>query len=671
VVRLLLFLVVPILVAGTPQRLLAQPFRELTKVHDVRVLSSDEARQGRPVRLRGVVTVVSGWKFSFFLQDATSGISVERSSDLPELKPGQMVEVRGVTGPGKFAPVVKAQSVTIFGAGKMPATRVYGFDQLTGGEQDSQWLAIRGIVRSAAVKRSWGSPVLFLEVDVGAGNLVTVRIIHDFYKASWDRLPGSLVLVQGVCGTVFNNNRQFVGLRIFASDLGSVRVEKPAPVDPFDMPVQSVDSLLQFGFRQGAISRIKIGGTVTYTHPGQGLYIQDGSEGVFARSVQTTAVAQGTRVEVVGYPAAGRYSPQLEDAVFRVVGAGPPVAGLPKTAASIIVDDDGFSIAPYDSVLVQLKGRLVEEIPGADEDLLLLQEGATVFAARLDQSGGTRSNLNAGSLISVTGICAAKADAARDASAFDILLRSPSDIVVLEPAPWWTASHAGWVVALLLLTVLGMSGWLAIARRQAGLRELAMTDPLTGLYNRRGFLLFAEQQRQLALRTRASFLLFYIDVDRFKEINDNLGHQEGDLALKTVSAILHECFRKMDVIGRLGGDEFAVTAFHASDSSPALLEQRLVDTVRRANKRLFGYQLSLSVGILTCDKLLETLPIEELLVQADALMYQQKRDRADACVMSLTNGIRVAGNESDVSIFRRDAGPIFLKSGESSLPPQN
>src|SRR5882757_688544 len=130
-----------------------------------------------------------------------------------------------------------------------------------------------------------------------------------------------------------------------------------------------------------------------------------------------------------------------------------------------------------------------------------------------------------------------------------------------------------------------MSGWLAIVRRQASLRALTVTDPLTGLYNRRGFLLLAEHQWQLSLRKKTAFLLFYIDVDRFKEINDSLGHKVGDLAIQAVAAVLRECFRKTDIIGRLGGDEFAVVAVDACLETRAMFEQRLARLVQQNNQK--------------------------------------------------------------------------------------
>jgi diguanylate cyclase (GGDEF)-like protein len=346
------------------------------------------------------------------------------------------------------------------------------------------------------------------------------------------------------------------------------------------------------------------------------------------QSRQAAQIALGSRLEVVGYPALGRYSATLDDALLRVVGMAPPLTGRVQTAADMIVEKDGFPAAPYDSVLVQLKGRLIEEMPSVDEEVLFLQDGTTFFTARLRRSGPKLRVLSPGSLVSITGVCLAKADSAHDARSFEILLRSPGDLVVLKSASWWTAAHAWSVVALLLLVVLGLVGWLAILRRQASLRLLAVSDHLTGLYNRRGFLLLAEHQWQLALRKKMSVALFYIDLDHFKEINDSMGHKGGDLALQTAAAVLRESFRKTDMIGRLGGDEFAIIAVDTAPHSPAELKQRLEKTLQKSNQQSNrAFQLALSIGVLNCDDSLKDSSIEDLLARADVLMYQQKSVR--------------------------------------------
>src|SRR5712664_463698 len=104
---------------------------------------------------------------------------------------------------------------------------------------------------------------------------------------------------------------------------------------------------------------------------------------------------------------------------------------------------------------------------------------------------------------------------------------------------------------------------------QAELGNLALTDELTGLYNRRGFMAVAERQLKLGRRSGRGMLLFVMDVDRMKHINDSFGHSEGDRALKRTADALEETFRDSDVVARLGGDEFAVLAIEASGHSEA------------------------------------------------------------------------------------------------------
>jgi PAS domain S-box-containing protein len=85
------------------------------------------------------------------------------------------------------------------------------------------------------------------------------------------------------------------------------------------------------------------------------------------------------------------------------------------------------------------------------------------------------------------------------------------------------------------------------------LRMLSLTDELTGLYNRRGFLTLCEQQLKMANRAKQGVYMLYADVDGLKKINDSLGHKEGDYALINTARVLTDTFRESDIIARLGG----------------------------------------------------------------------------------------------------------------------
>ncbi len=157
------------------------------------------------------------------------------------------------------------------------------------------------------------------------------------------------------------------------------------------------------------------------------------------------------------------------------------------------------------------------------------------------------------------------------------------------------------------------------------LRELALTDELTGVRNRRGFLLLADQTWRLAKRARVRCLLIFIDLDGLKEVNDTQGHQAGDALLVDAAGVLNRVFRESDVIGRVGGDEFAVLELvDGSDNSNAGAERlRLhVEEFNRQAER--PYRLAMSCGV---EELAPTADatLEELLARADRAMYERKR----------------------------------------------
>jgi diguanylate cyclase (GGDEF)-like protein len=193
---------------------------------------------------------------------------------------------------------------------------------------------------------------------------------------------------------------------------------------------------------------------------------------------------------------------------------------------------------------------------------------------------------------------------------------------------------------------------------QAELSSLALTDELTGLYNRRGFLYLTERQLKLASRSFRDMLLFFIDVDGLKKINDSFGHTEGDFALFRTAAVLDMTFRSSDVLARLGGDEFAALAIEASDHCEATIMARFRETLETLSAQEPRYRLSLSVGVVRVTPS-NTSCIEELMLQADQAMYQVKRNQR---TFSSANGFC-----ADASSETRQASSQMHRDGESEM----
>jgi diguanylate cyclase (GGDEF)-like protein len=179
---------------------------------------------------------------------------------------------------------------------------------------------------------------------------------------------------------------------------------------------------------------------------------------------------------------------------------------------------------------------------------------------------------------------------------------------------------------------------LELKKANEALRTLVLMDDLTGLYNRRGFLTFAEQHLKLARRTRQELLLVFLDLDGLKQINDTFGHQEGDRALAKTAEILKETFhRDLDLIARLGGDEFVVLTIDSFLESSEIISIRFQEHLKIINAQMNrGYELSFCIGM-TRFNLNSRMTINDLMAEADEALYKNKRARTNLEKLVLTS----------------------------------
>ena len=160
------------------------------------------------------------------------------------------------------------------------------------------------------------------------------------------------------------------------------------------------------------------------------------------------------------------------------------------------------------------------------------------------------------------------------------------------------------------------------------LKHLSLTDGLTGLFNRRGFIALGEKQLQAACRNNWELFILFADLDDLKIINDEHGHKEGDRALIETAGILTKTFRRADLLGRVGGDEFVAmfTDRKGKRSEKTVLERLEKNLERNNRKKGRAFNLSLSCGTVRYDHQ-SPCSIEELMHRADELMYEQKKEK--------------------------------------------
>lgn len=271
-------------------------------------------------------------------------------------------------------------------------------------------------------------------------------------------------------------------------------------------------------------------------------------------------------------------------------------------------------------------------LPWVREALAAIDRGAAEFAGFATDPGG-KEILRYVAPLHVEGSCLAcherqgyRVGQVRGGIAITV----PADLV----GSTRQAFHRSVVLASAVLWLLGAALVGAVAAAfhlrlmtTARLRDLTLVDELTGLHNRRGFFLLAEKQLQIARRTGRPDLLLFADLDGMKEINDRLGHEAGDAALRRTAAVLRDSFRSSDILARFGGDEFLVLCPNTGPDAAANLLEALERHVGDANAgAAVPWHLSLSVGTAAFDPE-RPATLNELVREADAAMYAIKQKK--------------------------------------------
>ena len=183
--------------------------------------------------------------------------------------------------------------------------------------------------------------------------------------------------------------------------------------------------------------------------------------------------------------------------------------------------------------------------------------------------------------------------------------------------PYW---NTGVRLALFLATTLFLTLFQSKLNNE---KTLSRTDSLTGVMNGRGFTELAEKMFELSERHGRSTTFAYIDLDNFKQVNDELGHSEGDRVLRSVGETFLQSVRRTDVVGRLGGDEFAIVLPETNESGAKLMLEKLSVELSNAMHK-HNWPVSFSIGVVTFN--LPPYNLDEAIKTGDALMYRVKQN---------------------------------------------
>jgi diguanylate cyclase (GGDEF)-like protein len=517
--------------------------------------------------------------------------------------------------------------------------------ELISGSMDCHWVEISGVVH--VVRLNETNATFEIATTEGPISAVTRREAGIDYEQFVD----SLVLVHGNAAPVFNRKRQKVGVHLFFPSLHEFTVVQPASQDPFAMPVLSLTSLLRFipGKKTAELARrVHVQGRVTLQWPGRMLCIQQESEGFCMNTAQAARVNVGDLVDVLGFPAIKEFKLTMEDATYRLAGGG-----AMQTIAKPMMISQALQ-GDHDGELVVIEGKLIGQDSSTGDLTMIMRSGNFLFPVVLPQYaiGSGALPWKEGSTLRLIGICSVQVDNETTVqgeggvrpSMVRILLRSMGDVEVLQAPSWWTQQHMQEFLAVLGALAVAAFAWIIVLRRQVRrqtqalrsseewLRHLSEHDALTNLPNRvllNDRLIMALQRAE---RFKERLGLLMVDVDRFKEVNDNFGHLVGDKLLCELAKRISHAVRLTDTVARFGGDEFIVLLpdLHAREEAQAIAA-KIVSAIAvpfHIGPEQSAVSVTVSVGVCTYPE--AGLEMETLLDHVDAAMYSVKEHGRNA-----------------------------------------
>ncbi len=425
----------------------------LRLIDELMELGRDESARGHPVRFSMIVTW-SDPQADFFFGTDSSGAVLVRRGDLNEPAPtvGGCFNVEGVSIAGDYAPAVKATHLERTNTIAIPEARPVTLEQALSGAETSQRIELKGCVRAIVAEKPWSR----LEVTTTSGSFV-VCLPQD---PALDTLPGAIVRAQGVCEAVANERGQIVGVRLWALIATDIKVDVPAPADPFAVPERTIGGLRQFNALPAFDRWVRVKGIVTQQVPGRYVTIEQGTEGLTILTSATMAVSPGDEIEVAGLPGRESRRIMLREAVYRRTGRRQELPPAP-VANPAIVDEE------LDSRLVHVPATLLNAVAQGSEVRLALRAGPAVFDALLDSVAGSPTpDWLPQTMLDLTGVYRIQYDERSRPRGFVLQLRSPADVRVVARPSWWTVRRALGAAGLLaLIAALGLERTISLRRR--------------------------------------------------------------------------------------------------------------------------------------------------------------------------------------------------------------
>jgi signal transduction histidine kinase len=472
----------------------------LTRVMEVMELTREAAEQGLPVRLEGVVLLVT--PSGSFVHDGDRSIWVEKATakdqaiwhDQPlpkEFGPGSVIQLEGKTVPGGYAPSIRCSSIRLLRRVELPEPRRPSMEILASGSEDCQWIELDGVVQEA-VRSSYSQETMLMLATGGHSCLLAVQNGAGIRR---EDLVDARVRVRGVFSARPNLRGQMAGLRLCVSDRNSFEVLKSPPEDPFLSPRVALGDLLPFRVHEEHGHRKVTRGVVSFVYPGRFFFLQAGNTGIRVDSVDAQ-VRPDMEVEVAGFVTLKQLLAGLGGAEVRQTAQEADITAVPVTINELLkppllVDWVGIAREDWNGRRVRMTGRLLkaEQAPGGDEFSLLVESGKSVFTALLPSPPPLSISADwvEGAEISLEGTCelvlkpapSEQKPVVATIAGFHLWLSSPDQVQVLRTPSWWTTRRL-WAALGGTCLVLAMAfGWIGLLRREVSRRGARLAGEIS------------------------------------------------------------------------------------------------------------------------------------------------------------------------------------------------
>lgn len=447
---------------------LAEPRVELTSLHAVHILSNAEANRGYPVTFEATVTCIRAFAQTMFVQEGDEAIFVLVDPDLKVAR-GDRVLVRGTTK-GSFRPIVVSHNVTLIHHGELPKPLLTSYSELANAQRNSMLVSVHAVVRSADLM--WNTDAANIDLQIVVDGGVVDAIVEHGNAGVLENLLDAEVEITGIAAGEFDNKMQRTGILLHVASMADVKILKRTGVNPWTLPVSSMDTIFSDVRVHYLTSRIRVHGTITYYEPGTGVVLQDGAKSLWIMTGTHKELRVGDLADATGFPGVHDGFLVLAHGEVQDNHLWAPITPQPMSWQSLNFGDANYVGHIYD--LVSIEGTVLTEVREAGQDRYVLTSNGQMLSAIYRHPNGSSltslepmKKIPLGSEVRVTGICLLE-----DFNSFsgpepvDIMLRSFDDIVVVAKPSQMNMRNLILAVSLLLAVVVVVGSWSWVLRRK-------------------------------------------------------------------------------------------------------------------------------------------------------------------------------------------------------------